>query len=94
MSARALVPKNVDRRVRRLPWGIEVQTWRLVDTRTLPNESSRLPISALFDGDDELGSVPASQNDAADTLETPIGEITRETSVAPDYVEIDTKEDS
>jgi hypothetical protein len=84
-------PTSVERRARRLPWGIEVQTWRLVETRTLPTESARLPLSLLFDEDAERGAVPCAPNDLADTLELPAEEITRE-NPRPDYAGSDTEE--
>ena len=85
-------PKKVERRWSRLPWGIEIQTWRLVETRTLPAESASLPLSALLDDDPDLGAVPCAHNDQADTLETPPGEdVTRENNIAP-YAGYDTEE--
>jgi hypothetical protein len=95
MSAPGIIPpstpKKVERRWSRLPWGIEIQTWRLVETRTLPAESASLPLSSLFDDDAELGAVPSAHDDQADTLESPPGEdITRET-VAPAYIDYETE---
>ena len=84
-------PTNVERRARRLPWGIEVQTWRLVETRTLPTESARLPLSLLFEDDADRGAVPCAPNDQADTLESPTEEITQE-NVPPDYAGYDPEE--
>ncbi len=78
-------PKRLERRWSRLPWGIEIQTWRLVQTRTLPAESASLPLAAIFPDDDEaeLGAIPADVNEDADTLESsPEGDITQE-SPAP-----------
>jgi hypothetical protein len=80
-------PKKVERRWSRLPWGIEIQTWQLVQTRTLPAESASLPLAAIFADDEEgeLGAIPTDANDQADTLEsTPEGDITEE-SPAPSY---------
>jgi hypothetical protein len=80
-------PKRVERRWSRLPWGIEIQTWQLVRTRTLPAESESLPLAAIFADDEEaeLGAVPMDVNDQADTLESsPEGDITQE-SPAPSY---------
>jgi hypothetical protein len=77
-------PTSVERRARRLPWGIEVQTWRLVETRTLPTESARLPLSLLFEEEADRGAVPCTQNDQADTLESPAEEVAGE-SLAPDH---------
>jgi hypothetical protein len=75
------IPAPVERRWSRRPGGIEVQTWRLVETRMLPQESAQLPLAVLFDDDGEAGAVPIASNDQADTLETPPGdEITRETT--------------
>jgi hypothetical protein len=85
-------PKKVERRWSRLPWGIEIQTWRLVETRTLPAESASLPLSSLFDDDAELGAVPCAHSDQADTLESPPGDdITRE-NVASACVNYETEE--
>ncbi|HVV53344.1 MAG TPA: hypothetical protein VHO06_27050 [Polyangia bacterium] len=80
-------PKRVERRWSRLPWGIEIQTWRLVQTRTLPAESESLPLAAIFADDEEaeLGAIPTDANEQADTLESsPEGDITQE-SPAPAY---------
>jgi hypothetical protein len=82
-GARALASKPIERRWSRHPWGIEIQTWRLVETRTLPAESTSLPLSALFDDEVEVGAVPSAQNDDADTLETPVEDVTRENHIAP-----------
>jgi hypothetical protein len=70
----------VERRWSRGPWGIKIETWRLVETRTLPTESACLPLSVLFDDDGgERGAIPCAANDQADTLETPPDdEVTRE----------------
>jgi hypothetical protein len=80
-------PRKLERRWSRLPWGIEIQTWRLVHTRTLPAESASLPLAAIFADDEEaeLGAIPMDANDQADTLESsPEGDITEE-SPAPSY---------
>lgn len=77
------LPAPVERRWSRRPGGIEVQTWRLVETRLLPQESAQLPLAVLFDDDGEAGAVPTASNDQSDTLETPPGdEITVETTCA------------
>jgi hypothetical protein len=86
MSAAGDVPSGphtrVERRCRQTPWGIRIETWRLVDTRTLPAESARLPFSVLFEGPadaTELGAVPSASDDQADTLRLPIdGDVTVE----------------
>ena len=90
-SRPARAPSSVERRARRLPWGIEVQTWRLIETRTLPTESARLPLSLLFDEDSDRGAVPCAPNDLADTLELPAEEITRE-NLRPDRAGYDREE--
>lgn len=90
-SRPARAPSSLERRARRLPWGIEVQTWRLVETRTLPTESARLPLSLLFDEDTDRGAIPCAPNNLADTLELPAEEITRE-NLRPDNVASDTEE--
>ena len=87
-------PKKVERRWSRLPWGIEIQTWRLVETRMLPAESASLPLSALFDDDPDVGAVPCAANDQADTLETPPDENITAEHVAPAYASYDTEEKS
>jgi len=50
MSAAGVAPPvphtRVERRCRQTPWGIKIETWRLVDTRTLPAESVRLSLIA------------------------------------------------
>jgi hypothetical protein len=82
-----MLPKKVERRWSKLPWGIEIQTWQLVQTRTLPVESASLPLATLFadDQDTELGAVPSEPNDQADTLESgPEADGTRE-NPAPSY---------
>jgi hypothetical protein len=86
-------PERVERRWSRGPWGIQIETWRLVETRTLPTESACLPLSVLFDDEGEHGAVPCPRNDQADTLETPPDdEITREHPAA--YVHYETTEES
>lgn len=87
MSAAGILPPlphtRVERRCRQTPWGIKIETWRLVDTRTLPAESARLPFSLLFHetAGTEVGAVPVAANDQADTLEAVVdGDITAETS--------------
>jgi hypothetical protein len=85
-------PKKVERRWSRLPWGIEIQTWRLVETRTLPAESVSLPLSVLFDDDAELGAVPCAHNDQADTLEWPPSEDITHENLAPPYAGYETEE--
>lgn len=75
-------PGPVERRWSRRPGGIEIQTWRLVESRMLPRESAQLPLAVLFDDEGEAGALPVALNDQADTLETPPGdEITRESPV-------------
>ena len=69
----AVVIRNDDfeRRARVLPWGIEVQVWRLVETLTLPGTAATLPINALFPQPDN-GAVPTVRNDDEKTLENPV----------------------
>ena len=81
------IERRIERRTRLQSWGIEIETWQLLATRTLPTECARLPLSTIFD-DPNQGAVPATLTDDEETLETPIGEITRENEAAPDYVEI------
>src|SRR5665213_603509 len=81
------VERRIERRTRLQSWGIEIETWQLVGTRTLPSECARLPLSTIF-ADPDKGATPAALTDDDDTLETPIGEITRENEVATDYVDL------
>lgn len=81
------IERRIERRTRLQSWGIEIETWQLVGTRTLPRECARLPLSTIFADPDE-GATPAALTDD-DTLETPIGEITRENEVAPDYLDLE-----
>lgn len=67
-------PPSIERRWSRRPGGIEIQTWRLIETRMLPEEAEHLPLAVLFDDDGAQGSVPAALLDEADTLETPPGD--------------------
>jgi hypothetical protein len=78
------IERRIERRTRLQSWGIEIETWQLLDTRTLPSECARLPLSTIF-ADPDQGATPAALTDDDDTLEAPIGEITRENEVAPDY---------
>ena len=63
-----------ERRARRLPWGIEIQIWRLVETKILPETAGNLPLSTLLsegkDGD-AAGTIPESRpaTDEDPTLE-------------------------
>ena len=36
------VERRIERRTRLQSWGIEIETWQLVGTRTLPGECARL----------------------------------------------------
>ena len=49
---------------------------------------ARLPLSTIFAEPDQ-GATPAALTDDDDTLETPVGEITREIELAPDYVDLE-----
>lgn len=80
--------RRIERRTRLQSWGIEIETWQLVGTRTLPSECARLPLSTIF-ADPDQGATPAALTDDDDTLETPIGEITRENELAPDYLDLE-----
>ncbi|HVZ88936.1 MAG TPA: hypothetical protein VHG72_18350 [Polyangia bacterium] len=99
MSAAGVVPPiprtRVERRCRQTPAGIKIETWRLVDTRTLPAESAGLPFSVLFEEAvdvTELGAVPSASNDQADTLRLPVdGDVTVE-NPPPAYASSDSKE--
>jgi hypothetical protein len=67
---------DTERRARRLPWGIEIQTWRLVETQTYPNSVENLTLSTLLK-DAEQGATPDAPSSGDDdvTLENPIIEI-------------------
>ena len=99
MSAVAVVPQvphgRVERRCRQTPWGMKIETWRLVDTRTLPHESAYLPFFVLFEEPaeaSELGAVPCGSDDQADTLRLPVdGDVTVE-DPPPAYASSDSKE--
>jgi hypothetical protein len=69
MSA-AVVSRDdgVERRARVLPWGIQVEVWRLVETLTLPTTAASLPIRTLFP-DDASGALPSAAVDDEKTLE-------------------------
>ncbi len=60
-----------ERRARVLPWGIEVQVWRLVETLTLPSTAATLPINSLFP-EPGAGAIPSSTIDDERTLENPV----------------------
>jgi hypothetical protein len=78
---------RVERRCRQTPWGIKIETWRLVDTRTLPAESARLPFSVLFEetASAEVGAIPSAPNDDAVTLEAPVDDDVTNENPAPAY---------
>jgi hypothetical protein len=87
-ATRKIAEPRIERRTRVQTWGIEIETWQLVGTRTLPPECARLPLSTIF-ADPDKGAMPAALTDDDDTLETPIGEITRENEVAPEDVDLE-----
>ena len=66
----AVVSRNdgFERRARVLPWGIEIQVWRLVETLTLPTTAGALPIAALFPEPVD-GAIPSARIDDEKTLE-------------------------
>jgi hypothetical protein len=70
-----------ERRARVMPWGIEVQVWRLVDTVTIPGTAATLPLNALFPDSDIAGAVPSARNDNEKTLENLIDDPTTEDCV-------------
>jgi hypothetical protein len=61
-----------------MPWGIEIQLWRLVETRTYPHEAQRLPLSSIFADGESPGAIPNPRGEDENTLESPIGETTLE----------------
>lgn len=68
----AVVSRNdgFERRARVLPWGIEIEVWRLVETISLPTTAATLPITALFP-DDDAGALPSARAGNEITLEHP-----------------------
>jgi hypothetical protein len=70
--------ERFERRARRQPWGIEIELWRLVDTRTYPNEAERLPLSYIFAEDTRSNAHPASPRHDEDTLDNQGDESTLE----------------
>jgi hypothetical protein len=78
MSTAAVVTSNArfERRARLVPWGIQVEVWRLVETRTFPAEAGGLPLAALLAEDGEQGAVPFAPSPEEDTLENLIDEPT------------------
>jgi hypothetical protein len=75
---------GLERRTRVVPWGIEVQTWRLIETRTFPREAAKLPLATLFAWGDPPGSVPAAQSEDEKTLENLVDEPTVEIDGEPE----------
>lgn len=67
---------DIERRARRVPWGIEIQVWKRTDTITVPETAlSGLPASSLLDPLSTVGgtlaeTVPPSDFDE-DTLDIP-----------------------
>ena len=57
-----------ERRARVLPWGIQIEVWRLVETLTLPTTAASLPIRTLFP-DAAGGALPSACVDDEKTLE-------------------------
>lgn len=96
MSAAGVLPPlphtQIERRCCRTPWGIKIETWRLVESRTLPTESARLPFSVLFDEGAEMGAVPCAANDQADTLESPPDSDVTSENPAPLYADNESEE--
>jgi hypothetical protein len=39
---------GLERRLRRVPWGIEVQIWRLVETQTYPESAANLSLCEVL----------------------------------------------
>lgn len=69
-----------ERRARVLPWGIEIQVWRLVETLTLPPTAATLPITTLFP-EPATGSIPTVRNEDEKTLENLVDDLTEEGEV-------------
>lgn len=71
---------GVERRARFLPWGIQVEVWRLVETLTLPTTAASLPIRTLFP-DDSGGALPSACVEDEKTLENLVAETTLESEI-------------
>lgn len=84
----AVVTRNdgFERRARVMPWGIEVQVWRLVETITIPASAATLPINSLFP-DPDVGAIPSPRTDDDKTLENVVDGPTAEDSVELVYAD-------
>ena len=60
---------GLERRARLLPWGIEVQVWRLVETVTFPPTAGSLSLASLLADASPLGVPAAEEGDDERTLE-------------------------
>ena len=67
-TAVLLAADGVERRARLLPWGIEIQVWRLVETVTCPAAAGALSLGSLLSNDSPLGVGPRIEGDE-ETLE-------------------------
>jgi len=67
-----------ERRARLRPWGIEVQVWRLVETRTFPSTAAKLSLAALLSDAKPPDAVPGNYEDDEPTLEDLVEEVTLE----------------
>jgi hypothetical protein len=61
--------KGFERRARLLPWGIEVQVWRLVETVTFPPAAGALSLASLLAESSPLGAGPVEEDEDGETLE-------------------------
>jgi hypothetical protein len=55
-----------ERRARRLPWGIEIQVWRLVETQTFPVSAGNLTLSTLLTDSEPTGTIPVGRGRSED----------------------------
>lgn len=63
--------EGVERRTRRVPWGIQIEVWERTNTITVPESAAgAMPVSSLLDPlpGQAAGSLPASELDE-DTID-------------------------
>jgi hypothetical protein len=89
---------DIERRARRVPWGIEIQVWQRTNTITVPETAlSGLPASSLLDPLSTVGgtladAVPPSEFDE-DTLDMPPDEDTLDMPPYPGFSDQGKEED-
>jgi hypothetical protein len=70
MTAALLTSQSgFERRARLLPWGIEVQVWRLVETVIFPPAAGSLSLASLLADSSPCGEPSAEESDDEKTLE-------------------------